>query len=47
VQHDAQENVLFHNVRWKTKACPIEPHIEVPIAIEVVRTMNTWRLPTA
>ena len=37
VEQHRQEDVLLNDVGWKAKPRPVQPHIEVAVAVEVIR----------
>ena len=38
VEQHRQEDVLLDDVGWQAKARPVEAHVEVAVAVEVIRT---------
>ena len=37
VEQDREEDVLLHDVGRQAKARPVQPHVEVAVAVEVIR----------
>ena len=40
MQQSCQQNVLLHNVGLETESSPVQPHVEVSVAIEVIRSQE-------
>merc|ERR1712118_384287 len=44
MQHGTEKDVLLYNVGWKSKACPIQTNIEVPITVEIIGTSKNMEV---
>ena len=42
VEQHGQEDVLLNDVGWKAKARPVQTHVEVAVAVEVIRAWTTY-----
>ena len=42
MEQHRQEDVLLNDVGWKAKARPVQPHVKVAVAVEVIRAWTTY-----
>mmetsp|Transcript_13541 Transcript_13541/g.34063 ORF Transcript_13541/g.34063 Transcript_13541/m.34063 type:complete len:533 (+) Transcript_13541:299-1897(+) len=47
VEHCGEQHVLFHNVGIEPEACPVQPHVEVPIPVEIIRAKKHVQVPNS